>query len=295
MADKLIYKDHWIAQFHIDASHQTQSNIIVKDESTSRATYVLKATESRVTNHMGLHIGDTYLLENGAESHALIFGDQLSKIVADNMRYIESKPDYFFIHAQNDTATHNNPENVRNIFLEGLKKELKCDDDEIEWINDNHVKFRFDELQFILSQESMHLFHRLFQLRAFKYSHPDSGYMQKDMKAIIRNIRLQYHHIKSPVILYTQTNEHDAYYTPYELIEKCKFLNKTDYDYVLSRFVRALWMLRGTKKKKYKHELNKFIFQTKYTQQLNVQEIRAELKFMIRHTPPYLLSAIFSV
>ena len=244
---------------------------------------------------MGIHVGDTYLLENGSESHALIFGAQLSSIVADNMRYIKHQPPYFSVHAQNDTATHNNPENVRNIFLEGLKEELKCEDDEIEWINENNVKFRFDELHFTLSQESMHLHHRLFQLRAFKYSHPDSGYMQKDMKAIIRNMRLQYHHINSPIILNTATDSHDKYYTPYYLIQKCKFLKSTHYDYVLSRFVRALWMMRATKRKKYKQELNKYMYQKKFTQQLTVDEIRTELRFMVIHTPPYLLSAIFSV
>lgn len=248
---------------------------------------------------MGINLGSTYLLENGAESHALIFGDQLASMVAENMQEIEFKPERFFVHTQNDTATHNNVENVRNIFLDGLKDKLGVKKDQIAWKNDFDVEFRFDELEFLLSQEGMHLNHRLAQLRAFKYAHPDSGYMQKDMKYIIRNLRLQYDSIESPFILNTATKDHKAYYTPYDLMEKCEYersiFGREEYDFVLSRFVRALWMLRGTKKKKYRNELKKFMYRKKYNQSLTVDDIRNEFKKLIYHSPPYLLSSIFSV
>ena len=299
-SDKLLYQDHWITEYHIDASHQTQSNIVYrpKSDGTSKkcnTTYVLKATESRVTNNMGLNIGDTYLLENGAESHGLIFGEQLSSIVSGNMNYIKHSPKIgFAIHAQNDTATHNNVENVRNIFLQGIQKQLSLKPDQSQYTNMNGIQFKLNELKFMLSQESMHLYHRLMNLGAFKHGHPDTGYMRKDCKAFVRNIRLQYDIFESPFILYTVTTDHKKYLTPYELIEYCSIFKNPQYDYVVSRAIRALWMRKGTRKENHRKELRSYMSKKK-TFGLGVDVIRHELKYVIKHTPPYLLNSFFSV
>ena len=245
---------------------------------------------------MSLLVGDTILLEGGREPNSLIYGYQGARIISNNMKQLRKQPKEFIIHAQNDTATHNNVKNIRNILIEGIKEDLGMKSSDCRYKNDHGVIFDFRDFKFILSQESMHEYHRQNNINAFKRGHPDSGLMQKDLKAIIRNTRLRYDPIRSPFILHTANNDHKAYYLPYEIYKKeeCSFLFCDRFFDVVSRAIRALLMLKRTKKRRLKSQLYRF-WRKKYTKNLGRNKIRQALRYICEHTPPYLICAVLSV
>ena len=222
-----------------------------------------------------------------------------AEVVANNMRYINHEPPVFFNHAQNDRATHNNPDNIRNILICGIKKQLGMNQDEYIYKNDHEIIFDFRKYEFVLSQEIQHIERRLDVAKAFKYGHVDSGYIRKDLNAIIKMIRMQFDPLKSPTILYTKQYQgplitKQEYYPPYELIKYCPLLKDSKYDYYFTKAIRALWMRRGTKQEAFKRDLEKFL--TKYYMNgISRSQLRDELCFIIDHTPPHLLPAFFSV
>ena len=299
-ADELLYRDHWIEQYHLDGSHQTLNHICVTQKGNpSKIKFVLKASQARITNHMSLQLGETCLLEKGREPISFMFGYQLPKIISNNMKLIKSQPKQFLIHAQNDTATHNNAENIRNILIEGIKEELNMDQDTYMYQNPNGIQFDFREFKFILSQESMHEYHRQNNLKAFKIGHPDAGYMRKDLRSIIYNTRLSYDPVLSPYHLECSpnlTNYPFKYYAPYDIVkhEQCSFLFRNENFYVVSRGIKALIMNKKTRKQPYKDELRKYL-EKKYTNGLGRYKIRKALRYICKHTPPYLICAVISV
>ena len=224
------------------------------EKGNSRLKYVIKASEAFATNHMSLNIGDIILLENSNEPHTLLYGYQAARIVANNMRCIKHQPKNFITHFQTDTATFNQVQNVGNHFIQGLKEQLGIPQSQEIYKNDHDVVFDFRNLQFILSQESMHEFHRLKNENGFRRGYPDSGYMQKDLKSIIHNTRIKYDEIESPYILNEATKKHCEYILPYEIYQhpKCKILFSDKYFPVVSRAIRALWMLKKKQKKNIK-------------------------------------------
>lgn len=317
--EKELFSHHWVGEYHVDASHQTQDNIIAKEtgeKAISRISYSIKATESRVTCFMSFMLGHTILLENGNEYHKIIFGYQVPNCIAKNMKYIQYQPQHFYNHCQNDRATHNNVQNVRNITVEGIKKQLsildpkRFNEQDVTYTNPYGVIFDFRRYAFILSQEIQHISHRLGNLGAFKWHHTDCGYFKKDMNIIIKNMRLQYDPVETPTILYTNLFDgpeiKGPYYTPYELIKKCNLLKDSRHDYSISRALRALWMRRGTKQSKHKAELDKY-WKKKHLnltlpanqQQQSIiitkDEIRKEFTFIIKHCAPHQIPAFFSV
>ena len=306
--DEEIYKTTWIGEFYVDASHRTQKHIVNTDLGGGGRKIYIKATESRVIIPQSFMLDDTYLLERGAERHKVIFGDQLSTCVAKNMYLIQTNPERFYVHAQNDRATQNNVFNVRNIIIEGIRQKLTLFDSntkiaynphQVEYINPHGIIFRFDEFAFLLSQEINHVQHRIQQLGGFKLTHVDGPHFKVDIQFIIKNIRLQYDAIQSPVVLYTDgfkgpVKTHEKYYTPYDAIKKSQILNNPEYDWVISRMVRSIWMLKGTKVQKNRRELEKF--QSKCnTKGLGGKVIRREFNTVINHLPPYLIPRFFSV
>ena len=297
-----LMKNMWIREIYMDASHQTQENVIVKHANDSRMINVLKVTESRACINMGLNIGDIFLLESGKERHEIMYGKQAASIYANNMKYIYPNliPKELIIHTQSDRATHENANNIRGILVSGIKKILEISPDSPSWIRPlDGSEFRFDTIRYFHSQEVHHIPLRLQALGAFKRSHSDNGIVRKDIKVIINNIRLQYNPVESPPILYTAEFDgpkiiHEYWLTPYELFHQTKYIKDTKYFYTISRAVRALWMRRKTKKEKLKRELDKY-WHEDWTQGIGRAKLRQEFTWIIKHSVPHLIGAFFSV
>lgn len=299
---KLIFEKQWLSEYYIDASHRTQETIIKKAKD-GHQTYIINATESRVLIHSSIQMGKTYLLENGGEKHVTIFGKQLASIIAQNMTEIKVQPQQFAIHAQNDTATRNNPENIRNIVIESLRDKLLdqskfTDQTKQIWINKHNIKFDFTKFIFILSQESFHLWIRISKAGGFKRCHPDTGYIKKDITAVIRKMRLQYDPVDSPPIL-SSGYERGPWsvkklYLPYDLIEEIPMLKDSSNDFVLMRAIQGLWMQRNTHGIEYKKDLTN-LFSKQNTNGLGINEIRKQLTWAVKHCVRECISGFIAV
>ena len=333
--DKELMTNMWIREIYLDASHQTVENVICKEKNKSGFVNVLKVTESRACINMGLNIGDTYLLEGGKERHKIMFAGQLGKIYANNMRYIKKEkiPKHFIIHTQSDRATHDNVNNVRGILVNGIKQSLDIPLHSTSFVRQRDGgEFRFDLLRFVFfiyflyifyiffiyflyifyiiiikclhyrfihSQEIHHIDLRLLALGAYKRGHSDHGCVRGDIKFIIRNMRLQYHPVESPVILYTAVFEgptiiNEPWMPPYELFAKTTYIKNEEYFFVISRAVRALWMRRKTNKPKLQSQLDRY-WHKNWTQNIGRDKLRKEFIFIIKHSVPHLIAAFFSV
>jgi len=143
--DKIRYRKQ-IKYFALDAC---ESDIPHKlgPQKWNNKKVILNASTNRIIDDYGFQLGNAKFLEKSGESFHKIYGLQLAKVIADNMRHAQKHNGILEINLSTDMGTEHNPNNIRNILLAGIKRNLEVSQKAKSWFNKKtKILYRFDRL-----------------------------------------------------------------------------------------------------------------------------------------------------
>ena len=111
----------WIQYYNIDASARTIPHKF-GPQAHNKSKTKLEATDSHIMDKYGYLLHYTRFLEKGGESYQKIFVEQVGSCIANNMIYIEEKPDGLHAKFSMDMGTEANADNVRNCIVQGVQR-----------------------------------------------------------------------------------------------------------------------------------------------------------------------------
>ena len=143
--DKIRYRKQ-IKYFALDACESDIPHKLGPQKYNNKKV-ILNASTNRIIDDYGFQLGPAKFLEKSGESFKKIYGLQLAIVIADNMRYAQKHDGKIEINLSTDMGTEHNPNNIRNILLAGIKRNVEVSPKSKSWFNKKtKIRYYFNTL-----------------------------------------------------------------------------------------------------------------------------------------------------